>query len=110
MRGLRQSMENEAISQIPAIPVRVERYSPGRLRAPPEVVTLPQIEYNSEPSALDVAQKPGPSSGHVASSRLAPSSTGRKMKKNESNLENHSLFALLRIDRLYDPHPIAAAG
>ena len=39
MRGLRQSMENEAVSQIPAIPVRVERYSPCRLRAPPEVVT-----------------------------------------------------------------------
>ena len=33
MRGLRQSMENEAVSQIPAIPVRVERYSHGRLKA-----------------------------------------------------------------------------
>ena len=31
MRSLRQIMENETVSQIPAIPGRVERYSQGRL-------------------------------------------------------------------------------
>ena len=33
MRGLRQSMENEAVSQIHAIPERVERYSYSWLKA-----------------------------------------------------------------------------
>ena len=33
MRGLRQSMENETISQIPTIPERMEPDSPGQLTA-----------------------------------------------------------------------------